>query len=742
MKSKIIISLMLFFLVLFFPSMASIVNIIPSDLNATQTTLINITVNNTEILNISRVSVLLPYVFTNIANIGTSANISLVNNPSPSNLLIWTNKTPEGFVKSNKVEYFWFSSKVPSLQSSTNLTIYVNLTYLNSTEELFEINVTIYDVDMPIFYNLSYSKANNTKYSQGANYGFQITFEDNVNISTVIFSSNFNSSINLTVPLFAGSNNRGIYVVNFTDLPAGIYWFLWYANDTSGNWNATPNITYVIQPSDNPISVYINGVEVRDTQTIESRTTLNLTAVAKGILYLFVNGTPQLYNENRLEVIVSLNDSDVGFYEAKINVSSTNSNYTSNSTGVTFFVKIIYPRLRFKDLQVPSSTTYSPEASYTFRITFYSLAYPLNNISNVSFIFNNQVYYLTVNRRDNETYSFTVRDLAAGSYSWKFCANDTQNEMNCTSGSFSVSQAVPQLNIINVQDYVAPVNKTILAIGCPSQLVCKLYLNDTELPNRYYELVTDKAGYYIFTYNTSGNANYSAASITKALTVYPPKEVETITTTITTNFSRNVSQTQASQQSNLPFSKNIIDLKANTPIIMKTENPDLLKVTEIEITSIDDIKNVEVKVEIASPIEIQKEFLEKNKILLIYFKIVSNVSSDKIANVKIRFRVEKVWISANNIDDRKVYLYKFENNSWVAKPTKKISEDENVVYYETDLTSLSLFSIVGEVRSGFPWLFVFILIIVLAIIAILIYLFLPTPLMNEYEKLKRRWGGS
>jgi PGF-pre-PGF domain-containing protein len=347
---------------------------------------------------------------------------------------------------------------------------------------------------------------------------------------------------------------------------------------------------------------------------------------------------------------------------------------------------------------------------------------------------------LPVTRQDNETYSFTVRDLAAGNYNWKFCANDTQNEISCASGSFSIGQAVPQLNIINVQDYVAPVNKTIIGVGCPPQLVCKLYLNDTELLNRYYELITDKAGYYIFTYNTSGNANYSAASITKALTVYPPKEVEITTTTITTNFSRNVSQLPTPQQSYLPSSKNIIDLKANTPFIMKTENPDLLKVTEIEITSIQDIKNVEVKVEIASPTEISKEFLEKNKILLTYFKVISNVSSDKIVNVKIRFKVEKVWISANNIDDKKVYLYKFENNSWIAKPTKKISEDENAVYYEAELASLSLFSIVGEVKSGFPWLFVFIVIIVLTILAILIYLFLPTPLLDEYEKLKRRWG--
>jgi PGF-pre-PGF domain-containing protein len=716
----------IFLLMLFPPAFASIVKVEPSTLNASWNTTLNISVNNTELINVSKVSVYLPSDFKDIMNIGTSVSPSLVINPSQVFPLVWTNATPEGFVENGTTEYFWFTAQVPSVLSNTNFTLLINLTYLNSSEESFQINVTIKDVDAPIFSDLNFSKANNTKYSPGASYGFQIKWKDNVNVSSVIFSSNFNTSVNLTASLFSGNEKEGIYIVNFTDLASGTYWLIWYANDTSGNWYNTSNITYVVLPADNFVTVYLNGIPTNYT-VLENGTSINITAIAKGTIYLFKNASQIKYDENRLEWNETLG---IGIYEFKANVSSVNANYSSNFTGATFFVKVIYPRLRFKDLQAPSSATYSPGASYTFKITFFSLAYPLNNITNVSFILNDKTYYLPVSKQDNETYSFTVKDLAAGNYNWRFCAKDSQEEFNCTSGTLSITQATPQLNILNVQDYLAPVNKTIIAIGCPSQLVCKFYLNDTELTHSYYELITDKPGYYIFTFNTSGNANYSAVSITKSLTVYPSRQA-TITTIIQTTTTTTIQPT--------PSTSNLLDLQPNSPTVFRVDNPDLLKVSEIEITTREEVKNVEVKVEIPLATEIPKEFVEEGKAYLTYLKIALNVSSEKIASIKIRFKVEKTWINAKNIDEAKIALYKFENENWIEQPTQKISEDENNVYYETSLSSLSFFVIAGKMKAGFPWHLALIPIVII-IVGIIVYLFWPTPIGSEYEKLKQKWS--
>jgi len=517
-------------------------------------------------------------------------------------------------------------------------------------------------------------------------------------------------------------------------LNASTYWFIWYSNDTSGNWNNTSNITYVILRANNIITVYVNGI-TKNYTVVENGTIVNITAIAKGTIYLFKNNSFIKSDENRTEWNEVL---DIGAYEFKLNVSTNDPNYESNSTGETVFVKVIYPRPRFKDLQAPSSATYSPDASYTFKITFYSVAYPLNNITNVSFIFNNQIYYLSINNPQEGTYTFTIKDLAVGNYNWKFCAKDTQGEANCTAGTLTINQATPKLDILNVQDYTAPISKTIIGVGCPSQLVCKLYLNGSQLPQNYYELSTDKGGYYIFTFNTSGNANYSAASITKSMTVYSPRQIETTTTTPI----ETTTTTTLKQETQKLAQTNIQDTRANVSTTFKMENPDLLKVVEVEITTVEDVKSVEVKVDIPSPTEIAVDFVEKNKIFLTYIKITTNVSNEKISNAKIRFKVEKSWINANNIDPSKVFLYKLVDNNWVQLPTQKISEDANNIYYESTLDSFSIFVIAGEVKAGFPWHLVLIIIIVTIVIAITAYLFWPTSTGSEYDKLKQKWASS
>ena len=732
MKSEAFLFFLICLLTLFSSASASIVKIEPIVLNASWNMTLNISVNNTEPVNISIVSVNFSPDFKVIKDIGTSADLSFVANPSqPIPPLVWTNKTIEGFVRNGTVEHFWFTVQVPSVPSGANFTFFINLTYSNSTEELFEINVTVNDVDAPVFSDLNFSKANNTKYLPGANYGFQIKWKDNVGISNVIFSSNFNESINITLPLFSRNDKEEIYFINFTNLGAGTYWFIWYANDTSGNWYNTPNITYVILPADNLVVIYLNGIPTNYT-VLENGTSINITAIAKGTICLFKNDAQMKCDKDKLEFNQPL---DIGTYEFKANVSSDNTNYTSNYTGVNFLVKVIYPRPRFKDLQASSSVSYSPGASYTFKITFYSPSYPINNITNVSFVLNNQVYYLPINNPHSDTYTFTVKDLAAGSYNWLFCANDTQGESNCTSGTLTISQAKPNLDIINVQDYLAPVNKTIIGVGCPSQLVCKLYLNDSELPNKFYELNTDKGGYYIFTFNTSGNVNYSAASVTKTMTVYPPKQTttnETVSSTTTTT-------TPATQQPSSSQTTNTQDVQANIPTIFKINNQDLFKVTEIEITAIENIKNVEVRVDIPLQTEISTNFVEKNKVFLTYLKITTNISSEKIANAKIRFKVEKTWVNVNNIDPSKVFLYKLVNGNWIQLPTQKITEDNNNIYYESTLNSFSIFVIAGEIKTGFPWHLALIPVVII-IVAIVAYLFWPTSTGSEYDKLKQKWS--
>jgi PGF-pre-PGF domain-containing protein len=713
MKKKFL-SFLIFLLTISYALAANFsVNVIPSTINASRKTLLTFTLFNlNDTQNITQINITLPNGFSYESGLSSTSGICNWNAPSLitcSGSPLIANNSRENisfYVNSSVVSPPQYSFLFDALDTSNEITH-------NST------NITVNDIDAPIIISV-FPGSQSVKYQENGIYVFNASFSDNIMLnSTEFFWNGLLEQTNYT-----SSKTFSIQIVK-TDLGVGSYNYSWRVNDTSGNSNSSIYFFNITQ-ADNLLTFYLNDQKNQNI-TIENGTTINITILAKGNISVWLSenllGTPRegIFNTSYLF-------ESTGEYKIFANATG-NQNYTTNSTGASFFVKVIYPRLRFKDLQTPSSATYSPGATYTFKITFFSLVYPLNNITNVSFTFNDQTYYLPVSRQDNETYSFTVKDLAVGSYTWKFCAKDSQGEINCTSGSFSVSQATPRLDILNVQDYVTPVNKTIVAIGCPSQLVCKLYLNDTELSKNFYELITDKPGYYVFTFNTSGNANYSAASITKSLTVYPPREASTTTT---------ITQTTITTQPTTPSVSNVSNIPPNTPTIFKVDNPDLLKVNEVEITTKEEVRNVELKVEIPSAPEIPKEFVEKNKVPLIYLKVTSNISSEKIASVKIRFKVEKSWINANNLDETKVALYKFEND-WIKQPTQKISEDDKNVYYEASLNSLSLFVIAGEIKAGFPWHLVLIPVVII-IVVIIAYLFWPTPIGSEYEKLKQKWS--
>jgi PGF-pre-PGF domain-containing protein len=706
---------LIFLLTISYASAASfIVSVTPSTINASRKTLLTFSIlnlNNTQ--NITQINITLPNGFSYESGLSSTSGICNWNAPSLitcSGSPLIANNSRENisfYVNSSVVSPPQYSFLFDTLDTSNEITH-------NST------NITVNDIDAPIILSV-FPGNQSVKYQENGIYVFNASFSDNIMLnSTEFFWNGLLEQTNYT-----SSKTFSIQIVK-TGLGVGNYNYSWRVNDTSGNWNSSIYFFNITQ-ANNPLTFYLNDQKNQNI-TIENGTTVNITILAKGNISVWLNenllGTPRegIFNTSYLF-------DSIGEYKIFANATG-NQNYTTNSTGASFFVKVIYPRLRFKDLQAPSSATYSPGASYTFKITFFSLAYPLNNITNVSFIFNDKTYYLPVSKQDNETYSFTVKDLAAGSYNWRFCAEDSQEEFNCTSGTLSITQATPQLNILNVQDYLVPVNKTIIAIGCPSQLVCKFYLNDTELTHSYYELITDKPGYYIFTFNTSGNANYSAALITKSLTVYPSRQATT-TTIIQTTTTTTIQPT--------PSTSNLLDLQPNSPTVFRVGNPDLLKVSEIEITAREEVKNVEVKVEIPLATEIPKEFVEEGKAYLTYLKIALNISSEKIASIKIRFKVEKTWINAKNIDETKIALYKFENENWIEQPTQKISEDENNVYYETSLSSLSFFVIAGKIKAGFPWHLALIPIVII-IVGIIVYLFWPTPIGSEYEKLKQKWS--
>jgi len=74
----------------------------------------------------------------------------------------------------------------------------------------------------------------------------------------------------------------------------------------------------------------------------------------------------------------------------------------------------------------------------------------------------------------------------------------------------------------------------------------------------------------------------------------------------------------------------------------------------------------------------------------------TNLVDDDIEKVKIKFKVNKTWITENRIDKTTVSLYRYENG-WEKLPTQLIDEDDEYVYYEAETNKLSIFAIAGKV---------------------------------------------
>ncbi len=104
-----------------------------------------------------------------------------------------------------------------------------------------EVNDTTY----PKWSLNSTSPASGSQYVYGRNYQFNITWEDNENVGTVLIEHNLTGSStphNDTVSTSQGSE----WYFEASDLPAGTYVYRWHANDTSGNMNSTPQNIYAV----------------------------------------------------------------------------------------------------------------------------------------------------------------------------------------------------------------------------------------------------------------------------------------------------------------------------------------------------------------------------------------------------------------------------------------------------------------------------------------------------------------
>ena len=204
-----------------------------------------------------------------------------------------------------------------------------------SQEEILKVK----DATPPIWFNNFTDPTSPTIYEPDKNYVFGISWYDNAEISTVLIEHNFTREgvlVNSTM-----SKAGDYYIFSVKDLPAGVYFWKVYANDTSDNWNSTEGWIYVVEKAPTEIRLLLNDTEGNKSYSVYDIANFTVVLnVSNKIVYLETNisgwitqyGLTPLYNYTVLNQIGVFNIT--GYFLG-------DENYTSSSK--THFINVIDP---------------------------------------------------------------------------------------------------------------------------------------------------------------------------------------------------------------------------------------------------------------------------------------------------------------------------------------------------------------------------------------------------------------
>ena len=133
------------------------------------------------------------------------------------------------------------------------------------------------------------------------------------------------------------------------------------------------------------------------------------------------------------------------------------------------------------------------------------------------------------------------------------------------------------------------------------------------------------------------------------------------------------------------------DLAAGDTVVMPVSK-DEIPITEISFAASDKASNVDLKVaELLTPPSTSTSI---EGTVYKYMQItITNLADTSINSVTIKFKVEKAWLTTNNIVNENIVLFRYVNNAWQELTTKIISTDTTYVYYESESSGFSYYAV-------------------------------------------------
>lgn len=116
--------------------------------------------------------------------------------------------------------------------------------------------------------------------------------------------------------------------------------------------------------------------------------------------------------------------------------------------------------------------------------------------------------------------------------------------------------------------------------------------------------------------------------------------------------------------------------------------------------------------------------------IVCYYLEMETTAPEQVENAAIEFKVPKLWIRVNNIDQSTLKLLRYQDGQWADLNTTKIAEDDNDVYFSAEAAGFSLFAVTAEPIPQSPsqpfveipplWVIVITAIVLVAVIIVVV----------------------
>jgi len=352
-----------------------------------------------------------------------------------------------------------------------------------------------YDLINPSFsnYNITYiTPANNSNYSSTTVYRFNST----------VANTNGTAGIQFNGTNYTTSNLSSVFNTSITNLAAATYTYYWWAYGSGilKQFNITSLMSYTVAQA-TPILTFKANSGTSNLSLIYPQQ-VNISATNdSGTVGLDQDNVA--YGSNGLNVSLS-----AGSYIFRANITG-NQNYSD--VGYSYYNITINKTI--------------PQGSLT-NTTSWTVTYPTQ--TNISYSEANtgdgDVKYNV--SRDN-VYKNGGENVTLGVGIYNYVLNTTGGTNYTANASMDAKTLTVEINstyaltltITPSTTLTYPIAINATGTNCPIELTCSLYRNDTIGAVTNGVNVTLGVGAYNITYNTTGNTNYSAKSVSQILTI-------------------------------------------------------------------------------------------------------------------------------------------------------------------------------------------------------------------------------